>query len=275
MQRLNRSAAAPKGPAFLLFLGLAIVPISLKAAGIQVSFSPRMSAAADALQQIANVFGSGYQPSRTFVSSTPSDRGTDSTDSLVASNSAYAGSGFACIRETDELSLTMKDVVVGDAAKYDFPPVDTPNQGCARTCCRIITDSASAPKTVAIATTANRLQSYKRAMGTPNAMNSAMNSAMNGTMNSVMKLEAINQCALRNKALLRDIQTQIVERSLSIPAIPQSLWIVVRAKSPATPSATRAAQCKVRAALDSVRRVERERAMLTGLSSADSDNCEL
>ncbi|PYT03007.1 MAG: hypothetical protein DMF60_19630, partial [Acidobacteria bacterium] len=62
------------------------------------------------------------------------------------------------------------------------------------------------------------------------------------------------------------------ERSL---AIPQSLRMLVRVKLPVIPSATKAAQCKVRAALDSARRTERERAMLTSLSSASPDNCEL
>ena len=88
-----------------------------------------------------------------------------------------------------------------------------------------------------------------------------------------MKFEAVaHGSVLRNDALMRDIERQIVDR---VVVTPQSLMMLVRVKSPAIPSATKAAQCKVRAALDSVRRIERERAILTSLSSANPDNCEL
>ena len=62
MQRINRSAHAPVGTAVFLFLGLAILPVSLKATGVQISFSPRLSAAAEAWQQVAEVFGASFHP---------------------------------------------------------------------------------------------------------------------------------------------------------------------------------------------------------------------
>jgi hypothetical protein len=90
---------------------------------------------------------------------------------------------------------------------------------------------------------------------------------------SALKLEAITHGELfRNDALLKDIERQIVERS---PAIPQNLRLVVRSKSTAIPFAAKAAQCKVRAALDSAVRNERERAIVTSWSSSNPDNCEL
>src|SRR5438552_7079264 len=91
MQRLNNPTDAPRpsaghrspatshrpplGTAFFLFLGLAIVPISLKAAGVHVNFSPRLSAAVDAWKQVSEVFGRSYQPSAEpeFASLTSSD----------------------------------------------------------------------------------------------------------------------------------------------------------------------------------------------------------
>ena len=199
MQRHNRSAPAPRGAAFFLFLGLAIVPLSLRAAGVQVSFNPSLSAAADAWQQIADVFGSGYQPAREFTSSMPADQGIEPLRAF--DSSACPNREFACAREVNELSATVEG-----ASKVPVPQAGTTRRLCPRV------------------------------------------------------------------ALLKNIERQLVERSL---AIPQSLTMLVRVKSPAIPSATKAAQCKVRAALDSVRRVERERAILTSLSSASPDNCEL
>jgi hypothetical protein len=94
-----------------------------------------------------------------------------------------------------------------------------------------------------------------------------------GTQSAVKFESATHGELLRNSALLKDIERQLVERSL---AIPQSLKMLIRVKSQTiTPSATKAAQCKVRAALDSERRIERERAILTSLTSANPDNCEL
>jgi len=250
MQRLNRSAPAPRGSAFFLFLGLAIVPISLKAAGVQVSFSPSLSAAADAWQQIADVFGSGYQPARAFDSSTPTDQGRE--PSRAFDSSACPSREFACAREVYELSATVEDV-----SKVLVPQAGATRRGCPRAASRASGAPAAVEQSIAAAASRESVQRYVRALGTLRAV----------------KLEAVTHGSLlRNDALLKDIEKQIVERSL---AIPRSLMMLVRVKSPANPSATKAALCKVRAALDSARRIERERAILTSLSSANPDNCEL
>lgn len=250
MQRLNRSAPAPRGAAFFLFLGLAIVPFSLRAAGVQVSFSPSLSAAADAWQQIADVFGSGYQPARAFDSSAPTDQGREPLRAF--DSSACPSREFACAREVNELSATVEDV-----SKVRAPQAGATRRGCPRAASRASATLAAVEQSIAAAASRESLQMHVRALG----------------MLRAVKLESVTHGELlMNDALLKDIERQIVERSL---AIPQSLMMLVRVKSPAIPSATKAAQCKVRAALESARRIERERAILTSLSSANPDNCEL
>lgn len=250
MQRLNRSAPAPRGAAFFLFLGLAIVPFSLRMAGVEVSFSPSLAAAADAWQQIADVFGSGYQPARAFTSSTPADQGIEPLRAF--DSSACPSREFACAREVNELSA-----IVENASKVCVPQAGTTRRLCPRASSCASTIPAAVEQSIAAAPSRESLQTDVRTLG----------------MLTNVKFEAVTHGeVVRNDLLLKDVERHIVERSL---AIPQSLRMLVRVKFPVIPSATKAAQCKVRAALDSARTVERERAILTSLSSTNPDNCEL
>src|SRR5262245_4363656 len=61
MRRTHKTAHAPLGAGFFLFLGLAMLPLSMRAAGIQISFNPSLYAANDALSQIAGMLGASYQ----------------------------------------------------------------------------------------------------------------------------------------------------------------------------------------------------------------------
>jgi hypothetical protein len=61
MQRINKQTTAPFGLAFI-FLGLAIVPVSLKAVGVNISFAPRVNAVANAWNRITGGVASPYQP---------------------------------------------------------------------------------------------------------------------------------------------------------------------------------------------------------------------
>ena len=248
MQRLNRSAPAPRSSAFFLFLGLAIVPLSLRMAGVQVSFSPSLSAAADAWQQIAEVFGSGYQPSRAFDPPPPNDHGSEPVRAF--DSSACPGREFACAREVDELSAP-----VGDSS---VRPLQTgsPRRLCLKASIRASAMPAAIERRAAAAVTRASLQTYVRGLGTLGALKLA--TVTHGSL-------------LKNDAMLRDIERQLVKGSLLIP---QDLLMFVKVKSQTIPSATKAAQCKVRAALDSARRIERERAAAS-LSSLNPDNCEL
>ena len=251
MQRLKRSASATRGSAFFLFLGLAIVPISLRAAGVQMSFSPSLSAAADVWRQIADVFGSGYQPARSFDSSAPTDQGREPLRAF--DSSACPSREFACAREVNERRANVEDVSNARA-----PQAGAIRHRCPRIASRASAVQAAVEQSIAPPASRESLQMQVRVLGTQSAVK--FESATHGEL-------------LRNSALLKDIERQLVERSL---AIPQSLKMLIRVKSQTTiPSATKAAQCKVRAALDSERRIERERAILTSLTSANPDNCEL
>ena len=61
MQRINKQTTTPFGLAFI-FLGLAIVPVSLKAVGVNINFSPRVNAVANAWARITGGAISAYQP---------------------------------------------------------------------------------------------------------------------------------------------------------------------------------------------------------------------
>jgi hypothetical protein len=62
MQQTGKSTHTSVGAAFFLFLALAVIPFSLKAAGVEESLSPRLAAATDAWRQVAEAFGGGFQP---------------------------------------------------------------------------------------------------------------------------------------------------------------------------------------------------------------------
>jgi hypothetical protein len=87
MHGLNRTAHAPRSAAIFLFLGLAILPVSLKVAGFRVGFNPSLSGAVDAWQQMAEVFGAGSQQTPTLTVSSTNDL---KTEPLIAVEAAHA-----------------------------------------------------------------------------------------------------------------------------------------------------------------------------------------
>src|SRR5262249_22194851 len=101
MQRLNKTAHAGLGLTFFLFLGLAIVPFSLRAAGVQVSISPRLSAAIDVWRQIADVLGSGYQSGAEFAME----------PAVADSEVACPHQKLACVTGQEDVFQTSADAV--------------------------------------------------------------------------------------------------------------------------------------------------------------------
>jgi hypothetical protein len=248
MQRLNRSAHAPVGAALFLFLGLAILPISLGVAGVQVSFSPRLSAAMDAWQQIAEVFGASYQPGTASDLSVVNASESDPSNPIDSSTSPSTES--ACAREPEALTTTLNDVRDPGALK-----------ACARRASpRVESLRSLAAKRVASVVVAS-FENQARVIGVLGAM----------------KLETVTR-----EEMLKSIERQVLKpsfeaiaeiRNLPIP-ISKSMRVLVRMKRAAAASSAKTAECKVFSALASARRHECERAMLTSMPGTSPDNSE-
>ncbi|MEK6284695.1 MAG: hypothetical protein AABO57_03040 [Acidobacteriota bacterium] len=261
MQRLNRSGHAPKGPAFFLFLGLAIVPLSLRAAGFQVSFNPSLSAASDAWQQIADVFGAGYQPARTSDLAMPSDSGREPLK--ADDDSACPPNELACARENVESSGSVQDVppvlvVKASSERGKCPAAASRSSASASRVELGFAAAAIVQRGIESAAIQIRLQKHARAFEALSAI----------------KLETVTR-----EELLKNIEKRMVERSFeTVKTLPirQGFRMFVRVKPPVTPSATKSAETRVRAALASARGLELERACLTSAPPAASpDNGEL
>ena len=248
MQRLNRAAHAPVGAALFLFLVLAILPISLGVAGVQVSFNPRLSAAMDAWQQIAEVFGASYQPG------TASDlsvvNASESDSSIAIDRSTSPSTEFGCARRPEAVTTTLNDVRDPRVLK-----------GCARSASpRVESRHSLAAKRVASVLVAS-FENQARVIGVLGAM----------------KLETVTREEMR-----KSIETQVRKpsfegiaeiRNLPIP-ISKSMRLLVRMKRAAAASSAKTAECKVFSALASSRSHECERAMLTSMPGTSPDNSE-
>lgn len=259
MQRLNRSARAPRGPAFFLFLGLAIVPLSLRAAGFQVSFNPSFSAAADAWQQIADVFDAGYRPASTSELAMPSDSGQEPMK--ADDDTACPPPELVCVSEIVDLPGSAQDVSKALILKASCGGSKRPT-------------AASRPS-------ANTRRAEPGFAAAAMVQRGIESSGLRFTLQKhVRAFEALSAIRLETTAheeLLKNVEKRIVERSFetvrTMP-IPRGFRMFVRVKPPVTPSATKSAETKVRAAMASARVLELERACLTTSPSAP-DNGEL
>lgn len=248
MQRLNRSTHAPAGTVFFLVLGLAILPVSLRAAGVQVSFSPRLSAAMDAWQQMAEVFGVNYGPGTATDLSVVKD--SDSDAATPTDDGVDLRSEFACAREDAREDLSAKPDLC-EARALKAAPV---RRGSSKQTPRYSPASKRAALAVGFS-----FEGRERPIGTPDAMKIEM-IAREGLLKS-LGLQVFRK-NLEEKVELRD-------RQLS-----KNLRLLVRVRRGVAPSATKTAECKVFAALASARRLECQRAMLTSTSSTSLDNSE-
>jgi len=247
MQRLNRAAHAPVGAAFFLFLVLAILPISLGVAGVQVSFNPRLSAAMDAWQQIAEVFGASYQPGTASNLSILNDSESDS--SIAIDRSTSPSTEFGCARRHEALTTTLNDA-----------PDPRVLKACPRRASPRVESRHSLP--------ANRVASVVVA--------SFNNQARVIGVLGAMKLETVTREEMR-----KSIETQVLKpsfeaieiKNLPIP-LSKSVRVLVPMKRAAAASSAKTAQCKVFSALASSRSHECERAMLISMPVTSPDNSE-
>ena len=247
MQRLNRAAHAPVGAALFLFLVLAILPISLGVAGVQVSFNPRLSAAMDAWQQIAEVFGASYQPG------TASDlsvvNASESDSSIAIDRSTSPSTGFGCARRPEALTTTLNDAsdprVLKACPRRASPRVESRHSLAAKLVASVVVAS---------------FKNQARVIGVLGAV----------------KLDTVTR-----EEMLKSIETQVLKprfeaieiKNLPIP-VSKRVRVLVPMKRAAAASSAKTAQCKVFSALASSRSHECERAMLTGVPVTSPDNSE-
>ena len=246
MQRLNRAAHAPVGAAFFLFLVLAILPISLGVAGVQVSFNPRLSAAMDAWQQIAEVFGASYQPGT--ASNLSVVNASESDSPIPIDSSTSQSTEFGCARRPEALTATVNDVRDPRVPK-----------ACARRSSPMFESHHSlAAKRVASVVVAS-FENQARVIGV---------------------LDAVKLDTMMREEMQKSFETPVLKPSFEAVAeiknlpIAKSMRLLVRMKRASAASSAKTAQCKVFSALASLRSHECERAILTSMPVTSPDNSE-
>lgn len=251
MQRLNRSSHSPLGAAFFLFLGVAIIPISLRAAGVKVGFNPSLSAAIDAWQQIAEVFGTSYPPvngSEMAALNKPPSEPSSAADEIACPRREVA-----CVTEFEELS---QDSRVSESA--------APKTKYARVACP---KAASRPSPTS-----------KLAESSDTA--ASIEASFKERLRALESHGAIKLDTMFREELLKSIGKTVIQpgfaRSHTMKTLPnpKNLRLFVQVQPPGAPSASTAA-CKLRFASASARRQERERTLQTSTPSTDPDNAEL
>lgn len=241
MQRTNRITLAPLGTAFFLMLGLAIVPVSLKVAGVPITVSPRLAAAIDAWQQIAEILAPNSQRETVIVDSETAPANTADAPSDTRE--------LACTRnlaEPFEILLTASQTPAPrrESRRHPRPKVTSRAISCAK---RVVEAAAIG---VALTKQARVIESLRAI-----------------TLESVARGE-----------LIKSIDRPLVRRGLGGEVkpllIPENLRVLMRMSASSGPSAAKQAKCKVRAALASARGLEPERTELTSIPFASPDHCE-
>lgn len=244
MQRFNKSAQAPVGTVLFLFLGLAILPFSLKAVGVRVNLSPRISAAMDAWQQVAELFGASYQPGTVADLSVAPE--SDSSPSIPRDTSIDQPRDFACAREFED-KRTCADLLESSVSPL-------PAQ---RTSCKPLLRRPVAPKQVASIVVASSVMKSKAV------------EALSG-----LRLELDTRVELLKgieKQLFRPGFAPVV--GLKNLPITKDMRVLVRTKRAAAASFEKT-ECKVYSAMASDRKRDSERAALISAPNMSPDYSE-
>jgi hypothetical protein len=254
MRRLNKSKNAPIGTAFLLFMSVAIIPVSLKAAGLRFGFNPRLSAAIDIWTQVAEVFGSNSVASSGFELASvivPDDSTSEPSTSNATSDDPKLPERHACWNEP--------------AGSWELSTADT----------------AVPAQSIAISRTVCKLASRNRAKSKSLEARDAQTEFSMDFATGVQGFRALNvekvESAIPAEVLNRLSRIANAHRhnqqSIDSLPIPKSVRVLIRLKQAATSSVT-GAECKARAALDTPMKARLERALLRGSATAP-DNCDL
>lgn len=245
MQRINKSAHAPVGTAVLLFLGLAIVPVSLRATGVRISISPRLAAATDAWQQVAEVFGASYHPAPAVELGVFRDLngGPSTIESSQVTRTGY----FACAQNPRELPSTA--VEAPEVLSLKSSP-----------------ERRSAPRPVA------RRSLSSRQVEIVIASEAKQPPALGALAMKVPTLKRAELIKSLDKRLFKQSFRPIVE--FRSPVDSETMKVFVHLRRAVAGSAPGLAERKVFSALASARRRECDRAILTGVPTDILDNSE-
>jgi len=256
MQRLNKPAHAPLSTVFFLFVSLAIIPVSLKAAGLQMGFSPRLSAAIDIWRQIEQSFGPNYEPGS--GSELAALISSESAPSKTVESEACPLRQYACDREVEDSSQTMSEIPA-----VFLTAAAAQRIGCSRTAARV----QPKPRRLDSDVVAMEFGSQEFSSNTEASARAikALSAYRAEAALRVEVLKVLEKCAVSGRPDLSDL--------VKNPGIPKSFRMLVRFKQPAAVSVT-GAQCKVRTALAPAGMLKLERASLNS-SPAAPDNCDL
>jgi hypothetical protein len=254
MQRINKTAHAPVGTAVLLFLGLAIVPVSLRASGIRISFSPRLAAATDAWQQVAEVFGATYHPARAGELSVVRDPkgGPSAIESAQSTRTGY----FVCAqvpRELPPISAEAPDVLSLKSSSE--------RRSARRPVARRLLASHRAEIVIA----AEAIEAIK-------ARFEKQTPALGALALKVPTLKRGELIKSLDKRLFKQAFKPIVE--FRSPVDSENMKVFVHLRRAVAGSSAKSAERKVFSALASARRRECDRAILTGVPTDILDNSE-
>jgi hypothetical protein len=252
MHRINRSAHAPVGTAVVLFLGLVILPVSQRVTGIQISFSPRLSAAIDAWQQIAEVFGASYHPAPASELSVVKDLDTDPSNRIEGSGSADR-SDLACAHKAEEWPATVLGVT--NARSLNTASVRR-------------SASKSLPRRSLLISQVATVVSAK-----------AIKASFERQAPTIGALGALRVAMLKPGELLKSVDNKLFNFTFEPIGEVQNpgsknVRVFVRLRRAVAGSTAKAAERKVFSALASARRRECDRAILTGMTVGNPDHSE-
>ncbi len=252
MQRMTRSAHAPVGAALFLFLGVAILPVSLRVTGVEVDFSPRFAAAMDAWHEVAAVFGADYQGVPASELAVVKDLDTD-LNNPTGSSESVPGSHFACSRQAEgDPAAEVRTIGV-----RSIKSVSTRRAGFKAPSRR----SVSSGQAAMVAAEAIKMSLEKQV-----PKMSAFGTFKAASWNREELLKGLD------KRLLNLSVEQIVEVQNSRTS--KNMRVLFRHKRAVAGASPKAAERKGFSAIASVRSRECERAALTGMTTPNPDHTE-
>jgi len=245
------SKTAQVGAAIYLCVGLTVVPLSLKAAGVKTILSPRLAAAIDIWQQVTDAFGAGYQEeasSQLAVASTDSEPSQSIDDrrsralACVHDNAVAAGSPSATTVSASSRS----------SHRHRVCPKTAESQAVERSFA--MADSSEIAVHAQAITAA-----FKKPMSLPEP--------------DLVRFETSIDREWLN-ALARKIHSRNTGRERSKELVlPKNIKVLVQVKAPV--ASNNAPECKVKSAVASLRRFELQRASLVTDQTTAPDNSEL